>query len=73
MAPLSASTPAQTTSLAGFLPVSVMLAMIGLEYTQSDVFAMLAGVLALATIAAFVPQARASRLAFVAIGLMLVA
>lgn len=72
MATLTYGKPAQTTGLTGFLPVGVMLAMIGLEYTQSDVLAMVAGALALATIAAFVPQAKASRLAFVAIGLILV-
>ncbi|WP_298858140.1 hypothetical protein [uncultured Paracoccus sp.] len=58
--------------LAGFLPIGVMLSMIGLEYTGSDSLALLTGILALLTVAAFVPQAKASRLAFVAVGLALV-
>lgn len=47
--------------------------MIAFEYTQSGAIATLACVLAVATVAAFAPQVKASRLAFVAIGLILVA
>ena len=64
---------AQTANLAGFLPIGVMLATIGLEYTGSDLFALVAGAFALATTAVFVPKVTLSRLCFVAIGLVLVA
>jgi len=63
---------AVVTLLAGILPLGVMLAMIALEYSGSDAMASLTAVLALLTVAVLAPQARASRLAFVVVGLLLV-
>ena len=58
--------------LAGILPAAVMLCVIWGEYGGGSPAAILAGIFALATVAVFSIDARASRRAFVVIGLMLV-
>ena len=60
------------SGLAGILPAVVMLCVIWGEYGGGSPAAILAGIFALATVAAFSIGARASRLAFVVIGLALV-
>ena len=63
---------ARMSGLAGILPAMVMLCVIWGEYGAGAPAAILAGIFALATVAAFSIGARASRLAFVVIGLALV-
>ena len=60
------------SGLAGILPALVMLCVICGEYGGGAPAALLAGIFALAAVAAFSIGARASRLAFVVIGLALV-
>ena len=60
------------SGLAGILPAVVMLCVIWGEYGAGAPAAILAGIFALTTVAAFSIGARASRLAFVVIGLALV-
>lgn len=72
MTPPPTRTPPPQTSLLGFLPLGVMLAMILWEFTASPQVLLVVQVLALATIAALVWRVQASRVAFVVIGLGLV-
>lgn len=58
--------------LVGILPAGVIAMMVAFEYTASAPFAWAASVLALATVAILTPKVRASRKAFVLIGIALV-
>lgn len=62
----------RVSGLTGLLPAAVLLCVIWGEYGGGTPAAVLAGIFALGTVAAFSIGARASRLAFVVIGLMLV-
>ena len=65
--------PAQLNrDLSGFMPICVMLCIIGWEYTGVPVFSLMASLFAAATILVFLPRTSPSRMAFAAIALLLV-
>ncbi|MCQ0971999.1 hypothetical protein MLD63_16370 [Paracoccus sp. TK19116] len=59
--------------LTGFMPICVMLCIIGWEYTGLAVLSLLAGLFAAATILVFLTRTSASRMAFAAIAVGLIA